>query len=133
MKIQTTWDGNKQFTTTNEDGNQVITDAKKSSGGSEKGQTPAELLVSALAGCMGITMMTSLENYEEGVDHLELSAEGIKAEDLPSRIEKIILTIDIKTAVSKDKVDRIIKLAHDKYCTVSNSLNVDLEIHTNYL
>lgn len=132
MEIKTIWNGQMEFTTTNPGGKLVTTDAAKSSGGRGQGQTPAELMLSALAGCMGISMMTAFQNYKEEVKDLSISVEGIKGEGLPNRIEKINLTIDIKTAIPKERVEKIIHLSHDKYCTVSNTLSAEQNLVINY-
>lgn len=133
MKIQTIWQSQKQFTSTDENGHSVSIDALESNGGQETGQTPADLLVSALGGCMGISMMTSLENYDEPVEELRIDLDATKSVEVPKRIEEVKLTIQIKTDIPEKIVDRIVKLSHEKYCTISNSINADLIVEVNYL
>lgn len=133
MKIETVWQSEKQFIATDDKGHSVTIDAQESNGGKNIGQTPAELLVSALGGCMGITMMTSLENYDEGVEELRIELEGVKSDQIPKRVEKIKLTIHIKTDIKQKVVDRVVKLAHNKYCTISNSINAKIIVDVNYL
>lgn len=133
MKIETVWQSEKQFIATDDKGHSVTIDAQESNGGKNIGQTPAELLVSALGGCMGITIMTSLENYDEGVEELRIELEGVKSDQIPKRVEKIKLTIHIKTDIKQKVVDRVVKLAHNKYCTISNSINAEIIVDVNYL
>lgn len=133
MKIETVWQSEKQFIATDDKGHSVTIDAQESNGGKNIGQTPAELLVSALGGCMGITIMTSLENYDEGVEELRIELEGVKSDKIPKRVEKIKLTIHIKTDIKQKVVDRVVKLAHNKYCTISNSINAEIIVDVNYL
>lgn len=133
MKIETVWQSEKQFIATDDKGHSVTIDAQESNGGKNIGQTPAELLVSALGGCMGITIMTSLENYDEGVEELRIELEGVKSDQIPKRVEKIKLTIHIKTDIKQKVIDRVVKLAHNKYCTISNSINAKIIVDVNYL
>lgn len=133
MKIETVWQSEKQFIAADDKGHSVTIDAQESNGGKNIGQTPAELLVSALGGCMGITIMTSLENYDEGVEELRIELEGVKSDQIPKRVEKIKLTIHIKTDIKQKIVDRVVKLAHNKYCTISNSINAEIIADVNYL
>ncbi len=133
MKIETVWQSEKQFIAADDKGHSVTIDAQESNGGKNIGQTPAELLVSALGGCMGITIMTSLENYDEGVEELRIELEGVKSDQIPKRVEKIKLTIHIKTDIKQKIVDRVVKLAHNKYCTISNSINAEIIVDVNYL
>lgn len=133
MKIETVWQSEKQFIATDDIGHSVTIDAQESNGGKNTGQTPAELLVSALGGCMGISIMTSLENYDEGVEELRIELEGVKSDQIPKRVEKIKLTVHIKTDIKQKVVDRVVKLAHNKYCTISNSINAEIIVDVNYL
>lgn len=133
MKIETVWQSEKQFIAADDKGHSVTIDAQESNGGKNIGQTPAELLVSALGGCMGITIMTSLENYDEGVEELRIELEGVKSDQIPKRVEKIKLTIHIKTDIKQKIVDRVVKLAHNKYCTISKSINAEIIVDVNYL
>lgn len=133
MKIETVWQSEKQFIATDDIGHSVTIDAQESNGGKNIGQTPAELLVSALGGCMGISIMTSLENYDEGVEELRIELEGVKSDQIPKRVEKIKLTVHIKTDIKQKVVDRVVKLAHNKYCTISNSINAEIIVDVNYL
>lgn len=133
MKIQTVWQTQKQFISTDENEHSVLIDALESNGDQGSGQTPADLLVSALGGCMGISMMTSLKNYDEPVEELRIDLDATKSEEVPKRIEEVKLTIQIKTDIPEKIVDRIVKLSHEKYCRISNSINADLIVEVNYL
>lgn len=82
---------------------------------------------------MGITIMTSLDNYDEPVEELRIELEGFISDKLPKKVEKIKLTVHIKTDIQQKVVDRIVKLAHDKYCTISNSINAEIIVDINYL
>lgn len=132
MKLQTKWTKNHRFTVVNEDDYAVDLDGKIDKGGENTAQTPAELLVSALGGCMGMSMMASLEKYDEPVESLTIDMDAVKGEGVPNRIEKVHMTINIKTDIPKDRVERIARLSKEKYCTVSNSINAETSYELNY-
>lgn len=132
VNIKTNWERNMQFNATTENNNCVLMDAKGEQGGDDKGQTPAELLVSAVAGCMGISMMMTLKNYDQPISEFSIDAVAEKTEGVPNRVEDIHLVIDIKTEIPKKVIERVTKLAHEKYCTISNSLSTELSYDLNY-
>lgn len=132
VNIKTNWESSMQFKATSEDNNSVLMDAKSDQGGDDRGQTPAELLVSAVAGCMGISMMMALKNYDQPINEFTIDAVAEKTDGVPNRVEDIHLVIDIKTEIPKKVIERVTKLAHEKYCTISNSLSTELSYDLNY-
>lgn len=133
MKIKANWEGKKRIKVENEAGHQVQMDEEVDKGGDRSAMTPAELLTASLAGCMGISIMTSLLNYKESVEELSLDLDFVKSDKPPNRVEEIKMLINIKTEIPKDRIDRIVKLSHEKYCTVSNTLNAETSYEINYL
>jgi len=59
-KTKATWKGNMQFESTNEGGNLMI-DADKEVGGNGEGFRPKALMLSALAGCSGLDVVSLLK------------------------------------------------------------------------
>lgn len=152
MHIKTTWQGDKVFESTSADNFTVIIDDEADgrkhktsdleSGNSlgttgttiqKRGQSPAELLVSALGGCMGISIMTSLQNYKEGVETLSIDLDAKKGPKVPKAIDEIELTINIKTDIKPKIVERVVALSHEKYCTISNSINAKTTYTINFI
>lgn len=73
MGVELTWQSNLEFSATDKlDGHAVQLDAGYPISGTHNGQTPVEVLLSSLGGCMGISLMTTLRNYETAVESLTL-------------------------------------------------------------
>ena len=86
----------------------------------ESGVTPIKAVLMAAAACSLMDVVTILRKRR--VDHTVLRAD-VEAEkaDNPSRLTRlhIILTTDAPL----NEVERAVKLSHDKYCTVVNTIN----------
>lgn len=129
MGVELTWQSDLVFKAADQvDGHTVQLDAGHPISGTHNGQTPVEVLLSSLGGCMGISLMTTLRNYETAVESLTLELEAHKADNLPNRIESIDLVVHIVTDIPKNRIEHALQLSHDKYCTISNTINADIQI-----
>ncbi len=129
MGVELTWQSDLVFRAADQaDGHTVQLDAGYPISGTHNGQTPVEVLLSSLGGCMGISLMTTLKNYPSTVESLTLELEAHKADNLPNRIESIDLVVHIVTDIPQNRIERVVQLSHDKYCTISNTINADIQI-----
>ena len=90
--------------------------------------SPMESLLSALAGCMSIDVLHILKKQKIEPKIYTLDIEGIRKDVPPRSFTKIILNFKISNEVSIQKVERAIELSKNKYCSVSKSLNDNVEI-----
>lgn len=93
------------------------------------GQTPTQLLLMAVAGCMAIDVLMILEKSRVPVESLEVEAIGERAETVPKRFVSIRLLYRLKGPSEDDqgKMDRAIELSRDKYCSVLHTLDPEIE------
>ena len=98
-------------------------------GDGAKGQTPTQLLLMAVAGCMAIDVLMILEKSRVPVESLEVEAIGERAETVPKRFVSIRLLYRLKGPSEEDqgKMDRAIELSRDKYCSVLHTLDPEIE------
>ncbi len=98
-------------------------------GDGAKGQTPTQLLLMAVAGCMAIDVLMILEKSRVPVESLEVEAIGERAETVPKRFVAIRLLYRLKGPSEEDqgKMDRAIELSRDKYCSVLHTLDPEIE------
>lgn len=108
-----------------EDGPVVTVD-----GGSKEGASPMQLLLLALAGCMGIDIKMILEKSRVPLEGLVIDMEGERAPEPPRRYVRVDMTcrIDGPGPEHADKVQRAVDLSKDKYCSVLHSLDPATEI-----
>ena len=90
-----------------------------------QGQTPMQLLLMSLAGCMAIDVLMILEKSRVPVQNLEVEVIGERAETIPKRFVAMTLVYRIAGPSEEDqpKLDRAIGLSRDKYCSVLHTLD----------
>lgn len=126
MKVTTTWQGKRAFTSVGDSGYSVGMDATAAYGGDGKGATPMELVLAGLAGCIGIDVTMILNRYLESIRHFEIEADGTRKEDMPKGFTAIDLTIKVDGDIQGFRIWKAIELGHKKYCAVSDSLKADI-------
>lgn len=116
------WLGNMAFDT-ELDGHHFIIDAHSAVGGKDQGPRPKGLLLSALAGCTGMDVVSILtkmkvENYE-----LEIDISADQTEEHPKYYRTIRVHYHF---TGKDlpisKIKRAVELSETRYCGVSAML-----------
>lgn len=95
----------------------------------ETGQSPMQLLLMAVAGCMAIDVVLILEKSRVPLDGLEVNAVGVRATETPKRYLSVRLEYVVSGPAEEDmaKVDRSIELSRDKYCSVLHTLDPALD------
>lgn len=96
--------------------------------------TPVELLLAAIAGCSSIDVDVATTRRSEP-ETFQVAASGYKlTEDGASRMDDISMSFDLKFPDTEEgrkaagMVERIIKLSHDKYCTVSRTVELGAKV-----
>ena len=100
-------------------GHSVTLDARPEHGGTDRGASPMELILLALGGCTGITVLDMLRRRRQDGSGYEIRLEGEQADAHPRvfkriGVEHVIRGRDLDSAV----VQRTIELAATRYCPV---------------
>jgi putative redox protein len=114
----------------NESGISIKMDATEKIGGKNKGMRPMEVLASSLAGCMSIDILLILKKQRQEVTFYEVNIETKRKDAVPSPFETIHLIFFFNQEVELEKALAAVKLSHEKYCSVSASLNSTIDIQT---
>lgn len=114
----------------NEEGLKTIIDAAPSIGGKNSGMRPMQLLAGALAGCMSIDVLSILQKQRVTVQRFSVHVEAGRKDTVPSAFETIVLVFRVDAGVPIGKLDKAVSLSHEKYCSVSASLNPEVKITT---
>jgi putative redox protein len=129
-KTSIQWTGGMQFDA-NVNGHQLILDTTPEFGGNEKGTSPKPLLLTSLAGCTGMDVVSLLvkmrvENYQ-----LRIDVEGEQTEDYPVIYHTIHLHYYFTgNNVPKNFILRAIELSQTRYCGVYAMLSKSSRILT---
>ena len=127
MKVMTTWTGGRAFTAVGDSGYAINMDATELYGGLGKGATPTEMLLGAVAGCIGIDVTMILRPHLEKIGKIEIVTDGTRKEEPPKGFTAIEVTFIIEGDIDSKKIWRAIRLGKEKYCSVSDSLKADVQ------
>lgn len=113
------------ITVTNSGGHQI----KIAVSPSVEGFNPLELQAAALAVCtsLGIRRQAGLARVTGSLRKFEVRAEGVKAKDLPSRLERFELRVKIDGDIDEDTRRTIVNEA-EKVCTIANTLRAPASV-----
>lgn len=93
----------------------------------KQGQSPAELLLSALAGCAGVDIVAMLKKRRKSILRFEILTEGTRQEKHPRYFTRIHSHYRITSPdVEKEELHKVAGLSLEKYCSVGSSLKSDL-------
>jgi putative redox protein len=115
------WTGGQQFLATDEAGHVVVTDSQG------QGFKPPDLLLVSLVGCAGVDVVRILEKKRQKFSSIEAKVGKQNAPEAPWTIEKIEVEWVVRGQNLKEKAVRdAVRLAEEKYCSVSASLTSEL-------
>lgn len=88
------------------------------------GMKPSELLLVAAASCSAYDVIEILTKQREPLQDLQVVCSGEQMSDPPFKFTSIHLHYMVYGAVKAEKLDKAILLSQEKYCSVTNSLDV---------
>lgn len=119
--VSVKWTGGMQFLASDEAGHVVVTDRDG------QGIKPPNLLLISLATCAGIDVVRILEKKRQKFSSIEAKLSKHNDPEPPWCIEKIELEWIVRGRGLKEKAVRdAVRLAEEKYCSVSASLASEL-------
>lgn len=108
------------FSIKNESGNTVETDASIEIGGSDAALRPMELLMAGLASCSSIDIVLLLQKMRQPLIDIQVDIKAERKHDeTPSLFERIHLHFILTGSLEKDKVEKVLNMSIDKYCSVA--------------
>ncbi len=131
MKTITYWKAGLAFDSQFKHNNVALDDAT-ASGRDDSGFSPKALLLSGLAGCTGIDVVSMLNKMKAPYESIRIEAEAEQTTDHPRVFIDIHITYFVKIAAAyEDKVKRAVHLSLEKYCGVAAMLRKHCPIHSN--
>ncbi len=129
MTARVKWVEQRTFLGESGSGHTVVMDGAPDSGGRDLGVRPMEMLLLGLGGCTAFDVIDILQRGREPVDDLAIEIAGERADEIPKVFKKIqVRYIVTGKGLSRDKVERAVKLSADKYCSATIMLGAVAEI-----
>lgn len=134
--IKCTWVSDMAFET-EIGGHKILLDASPEVGGKNQGPRPKPLILSALAGCTGMDVVSILKKMKIEPSYFSMEVEGELTEEHPKWYKKIHLVYFFKKSdnLEEDKIKKAVELSQEKYCGVNALLKraTDVSYEIKYL
>jgi putative redox protein len=98
-------------------------DADERFGGRDRGPRPKGLVLSALAGCTGMDVVSLLGKMKVPFDSFRLEVEGDVREEHPKVFTEVVIRyLFTGSRLDRDKIEKAVGLSLEKYCAVTAML-----------
>ena len=126
--VNTAWAGKMKFDTeVNE--HHIILDAAEDVGGENAGPRPKALMLSALAGCTGMDVISILKKMKLEPEYFNIKIEADLTEEHPKVYSKVHIIYEFKGKdLEIEKLQKAIELSQEKYCGVSAMYKKAMEV-----
>lgn len=94
--------------------------------------SPTMALAYALMGCMAMDVVHVLQKGRHDLKTLQVRFEGERAPQPPRRYIVMQLHFELTGDIPDTAVERAIQLSKEKYCSVSNTLDPNLDFRTSF-
>ena len=116
--VTTVWKENMVFESDNPSGETLFMDAPDE-GIENKGLRPKALMLSSLAGCSGLDVVSLLKKMRAEVNDFKMVVHGELTEEHPRYYHKVVVEYHYYGSdLQEDKINKAVKLSVDQYCGV---------------
>jgi len=99
----------------------------------EWGCSPTETLIMSLAGCLAIDVVSFLRKMQAEITSFKIDVSGERNPTPPQYYKSMEMVIHISgKGITPKKMDRVIALSQEKYCSVYHSLRKDIKVDVKY-
>ncbi|WP_299155850.1 OsmC family protein [uncultured Tenacibaculum sp.] len=117
--VTTVWKENMQFETDNPSGHKVLIDTSEENGGNNSGLGPKAMMLSSLAGCSGLDVVSLLKKMRTSITDFKMEVTGELTEEHPKYYDKVSVDYHFYGEnLDEDKINKAVTLSIDKYCGV---------------
>ena len=117
--VTTVWKQNMLFESDNPSGHKVLIDTSPEHGGENKGLGPKALMLSSLAGCSGLDVVSLLKKMRAEVADFKMVVHAELTEEHPKYYHKVAVEYHFYGSnLQEDKINKAVKLSIDQYCGV---------------
>jgi putative redox protein len=133
-KITTHWKGNMVFESDNPRWPSIMMDASKDFGGTSSGMAPKAMMLSSLAGCSALDVISTLGKMKEEIDDFKIDVSGELTDEHPKYYHSVVIDYHFYGSdLNKNKCERAVNLSVDKYCGVMEMFRSFAKIETNII
>ena len=129
--VTTVWKENMLFESDNPSGHNLFMDAGEESGGKGEGFRPKALMLSSLAGCSGLDVVSLLKKMHAEVADFKIEVTAELTEEHPKFYNKVKVDYHFADAeLQPKKIQKAVNLSVTKYCGVMEMFRQFAEVKT---
>jgi putative redox protein len=129
-KVELNWKGEMLFESVTPEGN-VLIDAAKEVGGQGKGVRPKAMMLSSLAGCTAMDIVSLLKKMRADVMDFKVEVSANLTDDHPKYYDKVhIIYRFYNREFQKKKIEKAVNLSVERYCGVMEMFRQFSEVTT---
>ncbi|QRM88632.1 OsmC family peroxiredoxin [Lacinutrix sp. WUR7] len=130
-KITTIWNGNMLFESDNPSGHTVLMDISKENGGNSSGLRPKAMMLSSLAGCSGLDVVSVLDKMKASVEGFYMTVEGELTDEHPKYYHTVTVEYHFTGKdLNESKIKKAVDLSVEKYCGVMEMFRQFADVKT---
>ena len=132
-KVELTWKGNMLFESKHDDGTFMIDNP--TDGSESRGMGPKALMLSSLAGCGGLDIVSLLKKMRAEVDEFKIDVTAELTDEHPKIYKNVIVTYRFfGKEFKKDKIQKAVDLSVERYCGVMEMFRkfTDVTVNVEY-
>ena len=137
-KITTHWRGNMTFESDNPRWPSIMMDASKDFGGTNSGMAPKAMMLSSLAGCSGLDIISILNKMKVKIDDFKMEIIGELTDEDPKYYHAVTVNYHFYgNNLKESKIKKAVDLSVEKYCGVMemfrrfSKVNIAIHYHNN--
>ncbi|MFN7172268.1 MAG: OsmC family protein [Fimbriimonadaceae bacterium] len=133
--VQLDWKEGMLFEALHPSGAVIAYDARDDGNGGVVGPTPLETLLSSIAGCMAMDVISILQKKRQEVKSYRIRVEAERDDqgDYPRPFTSITLIHELKGEIDPAAAERAVQLSEDKYCSVLATLKYSPPVRSEIL
>ncbi|HYQ58159.1 MAG TPA: OsmC family protein [Draconibacterium sp.] len=110
-------------------GHKIMLDAAEAVGGENRGPRPKPLMLTALAGCTGMDVVSILKKMRVEVEDFNVTVEGDLTDEHPKQYYKMNVIYEFKGKdLPLEKLKKAVSLSEERYCGVSALYKKAIEV-----
>ncbi len=130
-KVVTHWKGNLQFESDNPSGNLLTMDASTENGGYNSGLSPKAMMLSSLAGCSGLDVVSILKKMKVPFSDFRMDTYGELTDEHPKYYHKVTLEYHFYgNELDEKKIEKAVNMSIDTYCGVMEMFRRFADVNT---
>ncbi|MBA3985078.1 MAG: OsmC family protein [Flavobacteriales bacterium] len=117
--VITSWKKDLLFESDNPSGHSILMDTSVENGGTNKGLSPKAMMLSSLAGCSGLDVVSVLNKMKVEVKDFKIITTGKLTEVHPKYYHSVLVTYQFfGQNLPQEKIKKAVGLSVEKYCGV---------------